>query len=136
MSPLFVVTVLSCGRTYRTELGLARVVGDLVRDGTTVTLSLVSNDLVMLLSNGLKAVSSQESRGVFQPQSHTMGRIGRAGLKYFLSTGDLGGNGEVALSFSNPGKGLGFLFLFFLSVSLCSFVTHYWLALELSSGWF
>lgn len=36
---------------------MVRGVGDLVRDGTTVTLSLVSGDLVRLLSNALKAVT-------------------------------------------------------------------------------
>lgn len=59
-----VVTVLSCGRIYRIEWGLVRGVGDLVRDGTTVTLSLVSGDLVRLLSSGLTAVTRQESCGL------------------------------------------------------------------------
>lgn len=72
MSPVCVVTVLSCGRIYRTEWGLVRGVGDLVRDGTTVTLSLVSGDLVRLLSNALKAVTRQESCGLTMQPCHSL----------------------------------------------------------------
>lgn len=67
-----VVTVLSCGRIYRIEWGLVRGVSDLVRDGTTLTLSLVSGDLVRLLSSGLKAVTRQESCGLTMQPCHSL----------------------------------------------------------------
>lgn len=97
----------SCGRTYRTECGLVRGVGDLVRDETMarqltlpspVTLNLVSSELVRLLCLPTVVSHSGEDR--------------ESVLKYFLSTGDRGGNGEVALSFSNPEKALWWLFCF------------------------
>lgn len=69
MSPVFAATVLSCGKTCRTEWVLARSwwpdqrwdSGKAATLPSTMIWSLVSSELVRLLSNCLKVVSSQES---------------------------------------------------------------------------
>lgn len=76
-------------------------VGDLIKDGTvarqltlpsTMTLNLVSSELVRLLYLPTVVSHSGEDR--------------ESVLKYFLSTGDRGGSGEVALIFFSPEKAL------------------------------